>query len=465
MSKQTFQIITPVDNSVYVERPLTDRDTALAGVSRAAEAQRQWRQTSLDERIRILSVAIDNIVAERDEIAGELAWQIGRPVSQGGGEVSGFEERARYMLAQAPTALADVMPGDSKSGYRRYVRREPVGVVFTIAPWNFPYMTAVNSIWPALVAGNAVVLKHAQQTALCGERMARALHKAGLPDGVFQSLHVTHDVAAEMAQYEAVRLVVFTGSVGGGLAVRESVAQGRNFAGIGLELGGKDPAYVRADADIEVAAAGVAEGIFFNAGQSCCSLERVYVHESIHDEFVEALVAEAEKLKLGNPFAADSTLGPVVKTAAAQFVRSQIADAVAAGAKTLVDPARFPADEGNSAYLAPQLLAGVTHGMRIMMEESFGPVAGIMPVASDDEALHLMNDSAFGLTASIWTQDVVAVERLGEQIATGTVFMNGCDGVDPALAWTGVKQTGHGCALSVLGYGQLTQPKSFNLKL
>lgn len=460
-----MQIITPVDNSVYAERPLTDRDTALAAVSHAGAAQRQWQQTSLDERIRILSAAVDNIVAERDDIAAELAWQIGRPVSQGGGEVNGFEERARYMLAQAPAALADVMPADDKPGYQRYVRRAPVGVVFTIAPWNFPYMTAVNSIWPALVAGNAVVLKHAQQTALCGERMARALAAAGLPAGVFQALHVDHGVAADMAQHEAVRLVVFTGSVGAGLAVRNAVAQGRNFAAIGLELGGKDPAYVRADADIAAAAAGVADGICFNAGQSCCSLERVYVHASIHDEFVDALVAETHKLKLGNPFESDSTLGPVVKTAAAQFVRGQIAAAVAAGAQTRVDPARFPADDGNGAYLAPQLLTGVNHDMRIMTEESFGPVAGIMPVAGDDEALELMNDSDFGLTASIWTQDVAAVERLGAQLATGTVFMNGCDNVDPALAWTGVKQTGHGCALSALGYGQLTQPKSFNLKL
>lgn len=465
MSEKTFQIITPVDNSVYAERSVTGGDEALQAVARAADAQTQWRQTSLDERIRILSQAVDGIIAERDEIAQELAWQMGRPISQGGGEVNGFEERARYMLEQAPAALADVMPGDSKPGYRRYIRREPVGVVFVIAPWNFPYMTVVNSVWPALVAGNAVVLKHAQQTALCGDRMARVLAAAGLPEGVFQSLHMSHDVAADVMQHETVRQVVFTGSVAGGLAVRQSVAGGRNFAGIGLELGGKDPAYVRADADIEATAAGVAEGVFFNAGQSCCSLERIYVHESIHDAFVEALVAEAEKLQLGNPLQADSTLGPVVKTAAAQFVRGQIKAAINSGAQALVDSNRFPADDGAGAYLAPQLLANVNHDMAIMTEESFGPVAGIMAVASDDEALKLMNDSPYGLTASIWTHDVDAAERLGQGLDTGTVFMNGCDGVDPALAWTGVKQTGHGCALSVLGYGQLTQPKSFNLKL
>jgi acyl-CoA reductase-like NAD-dependent aldehyde dehydrogenase len=461
---ETLRIISPVDGSVYAERSLTGRTEALAAVTRAAEAQKSWRETALAERQRMLHAAVDRIKAERDAVAEELAWQMGRPVSQGGGEVRGFEERARYMLEVAPAALADLDPGE-KPGFRRYIRREPVGVVFTIAPWNFPYMTAVNSVWPALAAGNAVVLKHAQQTALCAERLARVLTEVGLPEGIFQALHLSHDTAAAVMRHEAVRLVCFTGSVRGGRAVQRAIAEGEGFAGTGLELGGKDPAYVRADADLAATIAGVADGAFFNAGQSCCSLERVYVHESVYDAFVEGLVAEASRLVLGNPLEAGTTLGPLVDSAAAAFVRGQIDDAVRAGARALVDPRGFSASNPSGAYLAPQVLVDVNHDMRVMTEESFGPVVGVMRVGSDKEAVQLMNDSEFGLTASIWTRDAAAAERIGEQLETGTVFMNRCDYLDPALAWAGVKQTGRGCSLSTLGYEQLTRPKSFHLKL
>ncbi len=461
---EKLRIVSPVDGSFYAERRLYGRAEAWAAVAHAAEAQKAWRETPLAERQRILSAAVDGFVAERDAVAGELAWQMGRPLSQGGGEVGGFEERARYMIEAAPAALADIDPG-SKPGSRRYIRREPVGVVFTIAPWNFPYMTAVNSVWPALAAGNAVILKHAQQTALCGERLERVLTGAGLPSGVFQALHLSHETAAAVMQHKSVRLVCFTGSVRGGRAVQRAIAEGEGFAGTGLELGGKDPAYVRADADLGATVAGVADGAFFNAGQSCCSLERVYVHESGHDAFVEGLVAEVGRLVLGNPLHAATTLGPVVRPAAAAFVRGQIRDAVRVGARALVDPKSFPADDPEGAYLAPQVLVDVDHGMRVMTEESFGPVVGVMRVRSDEEAVRLMNDSEFGLTASIWTRDVEAAERIGGELETGTVFMNRCDYLDPALAWAGVKHTGRGCTLSALGYEQLTRPKSFHLKL
>lgn len=462
---QQLHIISPADGSVYASRPLIDQDAALVAVGKAEHAQQGWRQVPLTKRIAILRRAIELLEAEACEVAEELAWQMGRPISQGAGEVRGFAERGRYMLAHAATALADVQPLDTKPGYRRFIRREPVGVVFTIAPWNFPYMTAVNSIWPALVAGNAVLLKHAQQTALSGERLERILTKAGLPEGVLQTLHMSHETAATVMQQEAVRLVCFTGSVGGGHAVKQAQAKAPGFGGCGLELGGKDPAYVRFDADIAAAACGLADGAFFNAGQSCCSIERIYVHQSVYQQFVDALVAEAYQLRLGHPLDKTTTLGPLVRVDAAQFVRGQIADAVAAGARTLIDTSRFSADDANGAYLAPQVLVDVDHSMRIMTEESFGPVVGVMPVASDAAAIELMNDSEFGLTASLWTTDADACARLGTQLAAGTVFMNGCDSLDPALAWTGVKHTGRGCTLSSLGFDQMTQPKSFNLKL
>jgi len=459
---ETLKIISPIDGSVHAERPLASRDAAITAVERASRAQRAWRETPLAERQRILTGAVDRVVAESADIAQELAWQMGRPVSQGAGEIGGFEERARYMIDAAPGALADIDPGE-KPGFRRFIRREPVGVVFTIAPWNFPYMTAVNSIWPALAAGNAVILKHAQQTALTGERLARVLAEAGLPDGLFQCVHMSHDTAAAVMQHEAVRMVCFTGSVGGGRAVQRALAGGAGFPGAGLELGGKDPAYVRADADIAHAAAGLADGGFFNSGQSCCSIERIYVHDAVYDEFVDALAAEARGLKLGNPLETGTTLGPMVNPKAAEFVRGQIAEAVEQGARTLLDPAQYPADGG--AYLAPQILVDVNHSMRAMTEETFGPLVGVMRVSSDDEAIGLMNDSEYGLTAALWTSDVAVAESLGDRIETGTVYMNRCDYLDPALAWAGVKHTGRGCTLSVVGYEHLTRPKSFHLRM
>jgi len=460
MSKQ-LQIVSPVDGSVYAERPLASREEALGAVECAARAQRAWRDTPVEQRQRILSEAVDRVVDETGEICEELAWTMGRPVSAGGGEVGGFEERARYMMEAAPRALDDIVP-EEKAGFRRFIRREPLGVVMTIAPWNFPYMTAVNSIWPALAAGNAVILKHAAQTALAGERMARALAEAGLPEGVFQCVHMDHPTAGAVMQSAPVRMVCFTGSVGGGHAVQKTLAEADGFPGAGLELGGKDPAYVRSDADLAHAAAGIADGGFFNSGQSCCGIERVYVHESVYDEFVERLAAEVRNLRLGTPLDTSTTLGPLVKPEAADFARGQVNDAVAAGARALIDPAEFPADGG--AYMAPQIVVDVDHSMRLMTEETFGPVVGVMKVRSDDEAVELMNDSEYGLTAAIWTADVEAAQAIGERIETGTVYMNRCDYLDPALAWTGVKHTGRGCTLSVVGYEHLTRPKSFHLR-
>lgn len=460
----SFHIVSPVDGSVYAERALVTREAALAAVEDAAEAQAAWRRTPLSERRGILGEAVDRLLIRGEVVAQELSRQMGRPVGQGRGELAGFEERARHMLDIAPRALRDLEP-EPKYGFRRFIRREPLGVVFAIAPWNYPYLTAVNSIWPALAAGNAVLLKHAAQTALCGERIEEALREAGLPENVFRSLHMDHETAAAVLQHAAVGMVCFTGSVAGGRQVQRALGENEHFPGLGLELGGKDPAYVRADADVASAAEGIADGAFSNAGQSCCSIERVYVHESLYEDLVDALVHEAHALKLGNPLERDTTLGPMVTAAAADFVRGQVRDALTAGAEARIDSRTFAADEGAGPYLAPQVLVHVDHSMRVMREESFGPVVGVMPVGSDDEAVALINDSAFGLSASVWTRDADAAERLGDRLQTGTVFMNRADYLDPALAWTGVKRSGRGCTLSALGYEHLTRPKSFHLKL
>jgi acyl-CoA reductase-like NAD-dependent aldehyde dehydrogenase len=410
----------------------------------------------------VLHRAVDAFVANGEEIGREICWQMGRPVSQTPGEVGGFEERARYMIDIAPGVLGDMDAGP-KDGFNRFVRRDPLGVVFVMAPWNYPYLTAVNSVVPALMAGNAVMLKHSAQTPLCAERFAEAFEAAGLPDGLFQYLHVAHQEALGLIETDGVDFVAFTGSVPAGHAVQ--AAASKRFIGTGLELGGKDPAYVRADADLDHAVENVVDGAFFNSGQSCCGIERVYVHADVYDRFVDGAAALVGSYRLGDPTAPDTNLGPMVRTSAAEFARGQIDEAVGAGARAIIDAKKFPADAPGTPYLAPQILLDVDHGMRLMTEETFGPAVGIMKVGSDDEAVALMNDSDFGLTASIWTTDEAAALDIGDRIATGTWFMNRCDYLDPALAWTGVKDSGRGCTLSRVGYEQLTRPKSFHLRL
>ncbi len=429
----------------------------------SVEAQRAWRETPIAERAAICRQAVQYMVDRADEIGTELSWQMGRPVRYTPFEIKkGFQERAHYMIDVAETALAD-LPAGELPGFRRYIRRVPLGLVLVLAPWNYPYLTSVNTVIPALMAGNTVILKHAQQTMLCAERYAEAFRAAGAPEGVFQFLHLSHEQVAGLVGDARVAHVVFTGSVGGGEAVQRAV-NGR-FIMAGLELGGKDPAYVRADAPLAHTIENTVDGAYFNSGQSCCAIERIYVHESLFDRFVEGFVDLTRQYHLGNPLLPDTTLGPMVRTAAADFVKAQIREAVAKGGRTLVDPAIFPAHRDGTPYLAPQVLIDVDHSMALMTEETFGPAVGIMAVKNDEEAIRLMNDSRYGLTASVWTTDVEAAVRIGDQIETGTWFMNRCDYLDPALAWTGVKDSGRGCTLSRLGYEGLTRPKSYHLKL
>lgn len=460
--RASLKTISPVDGRVYVERPLAGDIDIARTLVRAAAAQKEWKKVPVAERTRLLLKAVEVFVAKKERIAEEITWQMGRPVAQSPGEVRGFEERARYMIGKAAEALADCDVGP-KEKFRRFIRPEPLGVVFTVAPWNYPYLTAVNSVVPALMAGNAVILKHSHQTPLCAERFQDAFDAARLPPGVFQHLHLTHADTEKVIKSPDIAFVAFTGSVAGGRTV-ENAAAGR-FIGVGLELGGKDPAYVRPDCDLAHAVENLMDGAFFNSGQSCCGIERIYVHTDVYDRFVAGFVDLTRTYKLGDPTKPETTLGPMVRAEAAEFVRGQIADAVKQGAKALVDERAFPASQPGTPYLAPQVLVNVNHTMSVMKDESFGPVIGIMKVAGDDEAIRLMNDSPFGLTAAIWTSDEDAAIRIGDSIETGTWFMNRCDYLDPALAWTGVKNSGRGCTLSVLGYEHLTRPKSFHLRL
>jgi len=454
-----IELISPVDGSVYATRHPLSQTAAVAVAARARVAHKAWAARPLTERMALVKAGVAALIARKEVLVEELAWQMGRPV-RFGGEFGGVLDRTEYMASIAEATLAPQMVEDSDR-FTRYLAREPVGVVFIVAPWNYPYLTTINTLAPALIAGNAVVLKHASQTLLVGERLAQAFHEAGVPADVFQNVVLDHAVTETLIGARAFDFVNFTGSVGGGVAMEKAAAG--TFIGLGLELGGKDPAYVRADADLDAAVDSLMDGAMYNAGQCCCGIERIYVHESLYDAFVEKSVAWVKTLTLGNPFDAGSTLGPMANKRFAAVVRAQTAEAVAAGARALIDPALFPADDGG-AYLAPQILVDVDHSMRVMMEESFGPVVGIMPVRDDAEAVALMNDSPYGLTCSVWTADAGAAADIGAQIETGTVFMNRCDYLDPALCWTGCKDTGRGGSLSYLGFHAVTRVKSYHLK-
>ncbi len=450
--------ISPINGSVYAERTPLGASDATAAVARAKAAQTAWAARPLAERIALVQDGVARVGAMNDAIVPELAHQMGRPVRYGG-EFGGFNERATYMADIAQDALADIVVEDSDT-FRRVIKRVPHGVVLVVAPWNYPYMTAINTVAPALIAGNAVMLKHASQTPLVGERMADAFHAAGIPDDVFQNVFLDHQTTSDLIAAKSFGFVNFTGSVGGGRAI-ETAAAG-TFTGVGLELGGKDPGYVCDDADVQAAADTLIDGAMFNSGQCCCGIERIYVAEALFDDFVAKAVEIVKGYKLGNPLDPETTIGPMAHVRFADTVREQTAEAIAAGATAHIDPADFPQDGG--AYLMPQILTNVTHDMRVMREESFGPVVGIMAVKDDAEAIRLMNDSDYGLTASVWTQDAARAEAIADQIETGTVFMNRADYLDPALCWTGCKDTGRGGGLSVIGYHKLTRPKSYHLK-
>jgi acyl-CoA reductase-like NAD-dependent aldehyde dehydrogenase len=456
---ETVKIISPVDGRVYAERPVASGAEIDAAMSRAKAARKAWGEVTVRERAKFLSHFVDAILLKNDEIVPELAWQMGRPIRYKN-EMRGLEERSRHMIAIAEETLAPSMRPD-KPGFQRWIAREPMGTVMVIAPWNYPFLTACNSIVPALMAGNAVILKHASQTLLVGERFAEAMKAAGLPDGLFQNLVLSHGDTEKLIGSGQIDHVNFTGSVEGGRRIERAAAG--TFASLGLELGGKDPAYVRADAKLDHAVENLVDGSFFNSGQSCCGVERIYVHADVYDRFVDGFVSVSKSWTLGNPLDPNTVVGPMAAPKFADLVREQTLEALRKGARAHLNT-KYADDRDGSPYLPPEVLTNVNHQMAVMREESFGPVVGIMKVADDEEAITLMNDSPYGLTASIWTEDLDAAARIGARVETGTVYANRCDYLDPALVWTGVKDTGKGGALSEIGYHNLTQPKSYHLR-
>jgi acyl-CoA reductase-like NAD-dependent aldehyde dehydrogenase len=452
--------LSPIDGREVARRRIARPDEIERALMRARSARAEWLRVPIRERGAAMLRFLEAMRGMNADVARELALQMGRPVRYGG-EFRSLEERVAYMVSIAEQALAPLVP-EPKAGFKRYIRREPLGVALVIAPWNYPYLTAVNTVVPALIAGNAVILKAASQTILTGERFQQGMDAADLPPGLFQNLVLGHEDTARLLSSGSIDHVTFTGSVAGGRAIERAAAG--TFTSVALELGGKDPAYVRADAALEHAIENLVDGAFFNSGQSCCGVERIYVAAPVYESFLEGFVALTRRYVLDDPLLKTTTLGPMAATRFADVVRAHTAEALAKGARAHIDVSLFPRNREGTPWLAPQVLTDVDHTMRVMTEESFGPVVGIMKVAGDAEAVRLMNDSPYGLTASIWTRDMEAAERAGAEIETGTVYMNRCDYLDPALAWTGVKDTGRGAALSPIGYDMLTRPKSFHLR-
>jgi len=456
-----LKTISPIDNSIFVERPYATSSEIENTLNLSDQTKLEWKNTSLQERKKLVFKFVEDFLSNHKEIEEELCRQMGRPLSQCAGEMRGFEERAKYMIDNADKALQKVV-SKNDSEFDNFIKKDPLGTIFVIAPWNYPYNTSVNSIVPSLLAGNCVILKHSSQTPLCAEQLLKASEKAGLPKNVFQILHLDHSSTSKVIADSRIDHVLFTGSVSGGIEVKKAI--GTRFIGAGLELGGKDPAYVMADCNFDHAVENLVDGSYYNSGQSCCGIERIYVDEKIFDNFVDAFKAQTEKYILNNPMDNSTNLGPVVKLSAANNIRNQVSKALDNGAKNIIDGSKFKIDNSENCYVSPSALINVDHSMEFMMEETFGPTVGIMKVKNANEAETLMNDSPYGLTASIWTSDKDFASQFGNRIQTGTFFMNRCDYLDPGLAWTGVKDTGMGVTLSVLGFDHLTRAKSYHLR-
>jgi acyl-CoA reductase-like NAD-dependent aldehyde dehydrogenase len=456
-----LKTITPIDNSIYVERDYASSDDIENTINLSKKYFTQWKQTSLSERKKIISLFVDSFLKNSLEIEDQLCRQMGRPITQCSGEMRGFEERARYMIEKSDQALKNII-SKKDDEFDNFISKDPLGTIFIIAPWNYPYNTSVNSVVPSLLSGNCVILKHSSQTPLCAEQLDKAAKSSGLPEGIFQYLHLDHASTSRIIADNRIDHVLFTGSVSGGRQVKKAI--GERFINAGLELGGKDPAYVRKDCNLAHAIENLADGAFYNSGQSCCGIERIYVDNAIYDDFIEGMKDFSEKYVLDDPLKKETNLGPVVRLTAAKFIREQIKDAVSKGATDIISKENFKIVEDSNCYVSPSVLINVNHSMSFMMDETFGPSVGIMKVADENEAAQLMNDSPYGLTACIWTSDKEFALSFGKKINTGTFFMNRCDYLDPGLAWTGVKDTGTGVTLSVLGFDHVTRTKSYHLR-
>jgi len=456
--EQKLKLVNPSTGETFRELTYHLWDEVKTQLIIADKTQKEWKNSSIESRIQLVQNAMDYFKSNSDIIAQDITRQMGKPISQSKNEVKGAIHRAEICCSLAQDALQDITLPE-KEDYQRFICREPLGVVLDIAAWNYPLLIAVNVVVPAILAGNVIAIKHSSLTPLCAIAFQEAFEHAGAPKGLVTSLIMDHKTTEKAIHSGLIHHLAFTGSVNGGREVQ--TISSSQFIDVGLELGGKDPAYIREDANIESAVTGVMDGVFYNGGQSCCAVERIYVYETRFDEFVEKAIQFMNKLKIGDPMNENTDLGPMAQESGIKTVAKQLKDATNKGAKIIHHPGPLPDGE---KFLLPAILTNVDHDMEIMMEETFGPIIGIMAVKSDEEAIRHMNDSPYGLTASVWTNDAEKAVEIGNRIETGTFFMNSCDYLDPYLPWVGVKNSGKGCTLSTLGIQQLTRPKGYNLK-
>jgi acyl-CoA reductase-like NAD-dependent aldehyde dehydrogenase len=459
---ETLRVDNPFTGEIACESPLVSETDLDPVIQRAHRAHLEWRRVPVPERVALIDRFTKAFEAKRDRYAKEITDMMGKPLRQSNNEISGMIDRSRQMAAIAEESLRpEELP--PKAGFEREIHREPVGVVAVLAAWNYPLLIACNPTIAAILAGNAVVLKHSSRTPRCGDQFAEAFAAAGAPDGLVQSIQTDHRVAEKLVQHPLIGFVSFTGSVGGGHKIYRAIAEKR-FIDVALELGGKDPAYVRADAPFDFTVENVMDGALYNAGQSCCAVERVYVDASIYDRFVDACVAEAEKQRLGDPQAADTNLGPMAQPNAPDFLVGQVRQARDLGARILCGGNKTNAG-GKGRFFQATVAADTEARMAIESEESFGPVVAISKVKNDEEAIARMNDSSLGLTGSIWTSDIDRGRALARRVEAGTVYLNRADYLDPMLAWTGWKDSGRGVSLSRLGFLSVTKPKSYHFRI
>jgi acyl-CoA reductase-like NAD-dependent aldehyde dehydrogenase len=462
---KTLKPLNPFTLEPAGEYPVQDFPQLQGRVAAGRRAFSQWSRMELGQRVEWLRTGLQYFEAERSAIAKDLTAQMGKPIQQSENELKGFFERANYMLDIAETTLApDLLP---KSGFERRIEHVPLGLVFIIAPWNYPLLTAVNGVLSALVSGNAVLLKHSSLTPAAAEHFARAFGRLGPIEDLLQAIVADHADVERVIRECDIDHVVFTGSVEGGYAMQAAVTArrglGNHFIDSALELGGKDGAYVAEDADVKAAAEGLVDGAMYNAGQSCCGIERVYVHKSLFDEFMDRAEDLVAAYALGNPMEHKTTLGPLASAKSAQGLLAQVDAAKARGAK-VVSGGRIKLI-GKGTFFEPTLMTGVDHKMDVMMLENFGPILPVMAVSGDEEAVRLVNDSPYGLTSAIYTRDVERANRFAREADTGTVFMNRCDFLDPALPWTGVRDSGRGTTLSKYGFYGMTRRKAIHFRI